>query len=116
MCRLLLILACICLSVCAQAADPTMPPWHRASASAGVSPAPLRLEAIIEREQRALAVINGTALAVGQKIRGYTLVGISGERVRLRGKQGTRELRLARSIIDHSNVTNVKPSHRGHKP
>lgn len=111
MSRAMLLIAGLCLGFAAQAADPTMPPWYRASAPVNAPQAPLRLEGVIERDRGALAIINGTPLAVGESIRGFKLVSISGERVRLRSKQGSRELSLARSIIHQSKVNSTKPSH-----
>lgn len=105
--RLISLLLGIWLCLPLQAADPTMPPWYRASTPVKSSVAPLRLEGIVRGEDRSFAVISGSVVEVGQQIRGYKLVSVGDNSARLRSKSGPLVLRLSKNVIVGGNDTPV---------
>lgn len=78
--------------------DPTRPP----EVTGGSGPSPetvgppeeLNLQSLLHGGERALAIINGRSLRVGDRIHGYTVEEIGRDRVVLAGGGGTRVLRL----------------------
>ncbi|WP_092344728.1 hypothetical protein [Desulfuromusa kysingii] len=54
-----------------------------------------QLTAVLTSQDRAIAVINGESLQVGERLEGYELVQIHADRVTLKNKQGQLVLRRA---------------------
>lgn len=79
----------------APADDPTRPPAaFLAGAASAPAEAPLQLQAILLSPQRKVATINGEQLAIGDRIRGYTLVSLGAQQAILQGPQGRIQLNL----------------------
>ena len=89
---LLLALACASAPALAQLADPTRPPSEARMAAGAVDPAPVhrgpQLQSVlIGNHGRQVAVIDGQALRVGDRIDGATLVQVDKDQVvLLRGR------------------------------
>ncbi|MCX8145434.1 MAG: hypothetical protein N3C59_03765 [Azovibrio sp.] len=78
--------------------DPTRPPGL-AQQAAGSAEQGLRLDAIKRgRAGKALAVINGTRLYVGDEIQGWRLMAVGDSAVRLQGPEGRQTLRLTPAV------------------
>jgi len=84
------------LALAAPFRDPTRPPpafMNSAIASAPVA-APLVLQSVLRAPQRQAAIISGQRVEVGQKIRGFTLIGLSESHAVLQGQEGRITLYL----------------------
>ncbi|WP_303786522.1 hypothetical protein [Azovibrio restrictus] len=101
---LLILLSCLPTLLCAAGEDsplrdPTRPPgldpgFSQASGAQGP-----RLDAVKRiRSGKALALINGVPLHVGDEIQGLRLVSITGTGVVLEGPEGRQELRLTPAV------------------
>ncbi len=79
--------------------DPTQPPDLDAPVDVQVESTDFKLSAIFRVGTRSVAVINGEHVAVGDAIGDSTVKEISASTVRVSGPDGSRTLRLRKSII-----------------
>lgn len=100
----LILLSCLPTLLCAAGEalplrDPTRPPGLDPGSSLASGAQGLRLDAVKRiRSGKALAMINGVALHVGDEIQGLRLVSITGAGVVLEGPEGRQELRLTPAV------------------
>jgi hypothetical protein len=89
----------------AQPRDPMQPPGETAERAGGPPGAGTGLQLVITSSQRKLALIDGSLVAVGGKVRSGTLAGVS-DSVAVLQKDGTRDV-----VLMHPNIEK-KPSRR----
>lgn len=100
----LFLLTCLPTLLCAAGdalplRDPTRPPGLDFGAGAVAGEQGLRLDAVKRtRSGKALVMINGAPLHVGDEIQGLRLVSVSGSGVVLEGPEGRQELRLTPAV------------------
>lgn len=87
--------------------DPTRPPtpeeiraWHDQEAGQALA---WRLESVLISDRRRVAVINGRAVRVGDRVDGALVTAISPGSVTLNAEGGTLELTLARQARSDDN-------------
>jgi hypothetical protein len=102
------VLACVLAqgNVRAQPADPMQPPGESSASRAGASAgAGAGLQLVITSPQRKLALIDGSVVPVGGKVRSGTLAGLS-DSVAVLQKDGSRDV-----LLMHPNIQKT-PSRR----
>ena len=87
--------------------DPMRPPDARPAGQAGI-PTASGLQAVITSPQRKLAVIDGTVVTLGSKVRNATLDGVSDSLAVLR-KDGTSDVLLMHPDIDKRPSRRQRP-------
>jgi len=103
-CLLLILLSCLspllwAAGVGAPLRDPTRPPDFELEGGALAGEQGLRLDAVKRtRHGKAVAVINGAVLHVGDEIQGLRLLSIAESGVVLKGPEGRQELRLTPAV------------------
>lgn len=76
--------------------------------AASPAEAPLVLQSVLLSPQRKLAVISGQSVALGQRIRAYTLINLGSRQAELQGPQGRLTLWLLSDL--HPDPAAVKKS------
>jgi len=113
--QLLVSLGIGCLCALAQAGaraqsmnDPMRPPDAPGGAAQGRAGAGFGLQAVITSPQRKLALIDGSVVPLGSRVRGATLAGVSDSLAVLR-KNGERDVLLMHPDIDKRPARRARP-------
>lgn len=105
----LIMLACASLFAGAALAqplrDPTRPPGVGGESAPAEAVAPTRLQSVLISPHRSVAVIDGRAVSVGERVGGAKVVAISAAEVTLETGASRQTLRLLPAGVDRKRVT-----------